>query len=201
LTAGVPGENADHAGFDPPLRIDWLEPAQLGDDLPGRLGLTILPGKQGISFRYPGRIYRRDLDEDLASLRAAGVERLVLLVDDAELRKWGNPRIVQRGVAAGVTVLRHPTPDGRPPATIAEMEAILAEIRDGRRVGNVAVACMGGVGRSGTVAACALLAAGMNAEEAIATVRAVRHPTAVETAEQERFVREFAAAAQAPERA
>ena len=36
------------------LRIDWLEPAQLGDELPGRLGLTILPGKRGVSFRYPG---------------------------------------------------------------------------------------------------------------------------------------------------
>ncbi len=201
MTADAPRENADHAGFDPPLRIDWFEPAQLGDELPGRLGLTILPGKQGVSFRYPGRVYRRDLDEDLASLRAAGVERLVLLVDDAELRKWGDPGIVQRGVAVGVTILRHPILDGHPPASVAEMTTILTDIRDGRRLGNVAVACMGGVGRSGTVAACALLQSGMTAEQAIATVRAVRHPTAVETAEQEHFVRAFAAAAQATERA
>jgi protein-tyrosine phosphatase len=80
------------------------------------------------------------------------------------------------------------------------MQAILAEIRDGRRAGNVAVACMGGVGRSGTVAACALLEAGMTPDAAIATVRAVRHPTAVETVAQERFVRSFAAATQATER-
>jgi protein-tyrosine phosphatase len=53
---------------------------------------------------------------------------------------------------------------------------------------------MGGVGRSGTVAACALLTAGITPDAAIAMVRAVRHPTAVETAEQERFVRSFAAA-------
>ena len=192
--ADAAGENADHAGFEPPLRIDWLEPAQLGDDLPGRLGLTILPGKQGVSFRYPGRVYRRDLEQDFAMLRAAGVERLVLLVDDGELARWGDPGIVERGAATGLSVLRHPMPDGHPPASIAEMEAILAEIRDGRRAGNVAVACMGGVGRSGTVAACALLAAGMTPEQAIATVRAARHPNAVETAEQERFVRAFAAA-------
>jgi protein-tyrosine phosphatase len=198
--ADAAGENADHAGFDPHLRIDWLDPAQLGDELPGRLGLTILPGKQGISYRYPGRVYRRDLDEDMASLRAAGVQRLILFVEDAELRRWSDSGIVERGAAAGVTVLRHPIPDGRPPASIEEMEAILGEIRDGRRVGNVAVACMGGVGRSGTVAACALLEAGMTPEEAIATVRAVRHPSAVETAEQERFVRSFAVAAQAAER-
>jgi protein-tyrosine phosphatase len=195
------GGNADHAGFDPPLRIDWLEPAQLGDELPGRLGLTILPGKQGVSFRYPGRVYRRDLDEDLAMLHDAGVGRLLLLVEDAELSRWSNLAIVERGAAAGVTILRHPIRDGRPPASLAEMEEMLAEIREGRQTGNVAVACMGGVGRSGTVAACALVRAGMSPHQAIATVRAVRHPTAVETAEQERFVAAFASAPQADERA
>ena len=188
------GENADHAGFDPALRIDWFEPSQLGDALPGRLGLTILPGKHGVSFRYPGKVYRRDVRQDFEFLKEAGVERLVLLVEDAELRTWGDVEIVAIGASAGVSVLRHPIPDGDPPASIADMETILAEIRDGRRMGNVAVACMGGVGRSGTVAACALLTAGITPDAAIATVRAVRHPTAVETAEQERFVRSFAAA-------
>lgn len=193
MSAGL-GGNADHAGFDPELRIDWLQPDQLRDDLPGRLGLTILPGKRGVSFRYPGRVYRRDLDKDLAMLRAAGVGRLILLVEDAELSRWSDPAIVGRGAIAGVTVLRHPIPDGQPPATAGEMEAILAEIREGRRDANVAVACMGGVGRTGTVAACALVQAGHSAEDAIEIVRGVRHPTAVETAEQERFVTAFAAA-------
>lgn len=199
--ADGPGRNADHAGFDPELRIDWLEPAQLGDELPGRLGLTILPGKQGVSYRYPGRVYRRDLDADLAMLRAAGVGRLILLVEDAELSRWSDPAIVERAAAAGVTVLRHPTPDGQPPASIGEMEQILAEVRHGRRDGNVAIACMGGVGRTGTVAACALVQAGHSPDEAIAMVRTVRHPSAVETTAQERFVTAFATAAQAGERA
>lgn len=198
--AEVSGGNGDHAGFDPELPIDWLEPEQLGGGLQGRLGLTILPGKRGISFRYPGRVYQRDLDHDFELLRAVGVERLILLVEDTELRHWSDPQIVERGSAAGVAVFRHPIPDGRPPASTAEMESILAEIQEGRATGNVAVACMGGVGRTGTVAACALLEGGMMPEEAIATVRAVRHPTAVETAEQERFVRSFAAMAQAGDR-
>ena len=194
------GGNAGHAGFEPELPIDWLDPAQLGDGLPGRVGLTILPGKRGVSFRYPGRTYRRDLDEDFALLRAVGVRRLLLLVDDAELRHWSDPGIVERGSAAGVAVIRHPIPDGQPPSSAAEMRAILKEIREGRAAGNVAVACMGGVGRTGTVAACALVEGGMTPEEAIATVRAVRHPTAVETAEQEQFVRSFAAGVQAGDR-
>jgi protein-tyrosine phosphatase len=186
------GENADHAGFDPQLPIDWLEPAQLGDGLPGRLGLTVLPGKHGASFRYPGRVYQRDLDGDFALLRASGVTRLILLVEDTELRHWSDPGIVERGVAAGVEVVRHPIPDGRAPASATELGTILSEIREARASANVAIACMGGVGRTGTVAACALVEAGMEADAAIATVRAVRHPTAVETAEQEAFVRAFA---------
>lgn len=186
------GGSADHAGFDPDLPIDWLDPVQLSDTLPGRLGLTILPGKRGTSFRYPGRVYRRDLGNDFALLRAVGVRHLILLVDDAELRQWSDPAIVERGMAAGVTVLRHPIPDGEAPGSTGEMETILSEIREARASSNVAVACMGGVGRTGTVAACALVAAGMTPDAAIATVRAVRHPTAVETAEQEQFVRSFA---------
>ena len=197
---GAGSGSSDHAGFDPHLPIDWLEPAQLGDDLPGRLGLTILPGKQGTSFRYPGRVYRRDVDGDVALLRADGVRRLILLVEDAELHHWSDPAIVQRGSAGGVEVIRHPIPDGRAPSSMGEMHRILDEIRDARTTGNVAVACMGGVGRTGTVAACALVDGGMTPHEAIATVRAVRHPTAVETAEQEDFVGSFAAERQAGER-
>jgi protein-tyrosine phosphatase len=194
------GQSADHAGFEPELPIDWLEPALLGDGLPGRLGLTILPGKQGISFRYPGRVYQRDLDRDIALLRADGVRRLILLVEDGELKHWSDPGIVERGSAGGVEVLRHPIPDGQAPGSMAEMTRILQEIREARATADVAVACMGGVGRTGTVAACALVEGGMSADEAIATVRAVRHPTAVETVEQERFVRSFRAERQAGDR-
>lgn len=190
-----PAENGDHAGFDLPLRIDWIDGDLLRDGLPGRLGLTILPGKQGVSTRYPGRTYQRDLDEDFASLGRAGVRQLMLLVDDDELARWSDPRIVERGAVMGVEVRRHPMPDGQPPADLAEMHRILGEVRAGRADGDVAIACMGGVGRTGTVAACALVEAGMEADAAIATVRSVRHPQAVETAAQEAFVRAFAARA------
>ena len=177
-----------HAGFDPQLRVDWLGPAEFGDGRPGRLGLTILPGKHGTSVRYPGRVYRRDLGDDLGALRDLGVGILVLLVTDHELVRWGDPTIVAHGREAGVEIVRHPIPDGSPPASVAAMDAIIERIGLGRGTGDVAVACMGGVGRTGTVAACALVAAGHTARAAIDRVRAVRHPTAVETAGQVAFV-------------
>lgn len=129
-------------------------------------------------------------------MREAGIVRLILLVEDGELRHWGDATIVEHGLAAGVDVRRHPIPDGAPPASSQEMDRILDEIDEARATGDVAVACMGGVGRTGVVAACALTRAGVAADLAIARVREVRHPTAVETPAQERFVRAYADALQ-----
>jgi protein-tyrosine phosphatase len=177
---------------DAPLRIDWLDAGLVGDGGRGRLGLTILPGKHGVSTRYPGRVYRRELSADLAALVAAGVRRLILLVEDSELRRWGDVAIIDRAMAVGVEILRHPMPDGGVPAGQAEMDTIIEETREGRARGNVAIACMGGVGRTGMVAACVLVADGISPDLAVARVRAVRHPEAVETAEQLAFVTGYA---------
>jgi protein-tyrosine phosphatase len=177
--------------LDPPLRIDWLDVVELEPDRPGRLGLTFLPGKRGASLRYPGRVYRRDLGLDLATLRDEGVGHLFLLVEDEELRRWGNSEIAARAAELGVVVDRRPLRDGAAPRSMQEMDELLEAVGAARAAGDVAVACMGGVGRTGTVAACALVAAGADAEQAIGRVRAVRHPTAVETAEQEAFVHAY----------
>jgi protein-tyrosine phosphatase len=53
---------------------------------------------------------------------------------------------------------------------------------------------MGGLGRSGTVAACFLVAAQMSPEAAIAAVRSARGARALETVAQEDFVVAFASA-------
>ena len=174
--------------LDPPLRVDWLAADEFADGRAGRLGLTFLPGKRGPSMRYPGRVYRRDLATDLETLRMAGVRALILLVEDHELARWGDLEIVDRARAAGLAIDRHPMPDGSAPSSADAMDSILRGLDRAREDGDAAVACMGGVGRTGTVAACALVAAGSSATDAIARVRAVRHPTAVETAGQVAFV-------------
>lgn len=179
------------AGSEPPLRVDWLDGGDLRDGLRGRLGLTFLPGKRGASLRYPGRVYRRRLADDLATLAELRVGRLVLLVEDAELDRWGDPDIVERAGDGGLRVDRYPMPDGGTPVSMAAMDRILATVTEGRVTGDVAVACMGGVGRTGLVVACALVAAGWTPADAIRRVRTVRHPEAVETAEQERFVSRY----------
>jgi protein-tyrosine phosphatase len=181
----------DEPDRDPPPRIDWIAPADIADGRPGRIGMTVLPGKHGPSLRYPGHVYRGNLNEDLDALTAAGAALLVLLVEDAELSRWGDAAIVERGAARGVRIERFPFADGGTPDDAAEMDRILDTVDVARDTGDVAVACMGGVGRTGTVAACALVAAGWDADAAMRRVRELRHPTAVETDAQERFVRTY----------
>ena len=57
-----------------------------------------------------------------------------------------------------------------------------------RRGGRICLHCMGGLGRSGTIAARLLVELGVPPEDAIRSVRAAR-PGAVKTKEQEEYVR------------
>ena len=177
---------------DPPIHVDWVDQPLVGDDLPGRLGVTILPGKRGKSIRYPGLVYRRDARTDLDRLRRLGVGLLVLLVEDHELERWGDPQLEDHAAAAGLRVRRLPIPDGDAPPSVTAVDSLLAEMTAARATEDVVIACMGGVGRSGTIAACALVAAGQTPDGAIAHLRVVRHPTAVETREQVAFVATYA---------
>jgi protein-tyrosine phosphatase len=58
---------------------------------------------------------------------------------------------------------------------------------------NVLIHCVGGLGRSGTLAACYLIRYyGLSAKDAVARVRKFRSERAVESVEQEKFIEDFA---------
>jgi protein-tyrosine phosphatase len=69
-------------------------------------------------------------------------------------------------------------------ATVVLVGAIVGHMTRGE---TVVVHCRGGLGRSGTIAACVLVARGRAPREAIHLVRNAR-PGAVEVADQEEFV-------------
>lgn len=163
------------------LRVDFIELGLLPG--PGRLGLTICPGR---------RDRGRDLAADLAALRDAGATDLVTLVTREELEWAGVPHLAAQASAAGMAVTVAPIPDQAVP-TLAEARALVGATLDALRAGRTVVAhCMGGLGRSGLVAACCLVAVGLSPPDAVAAVRRARGPRAVETTEQERFVATFA---------
>ena len=152
----------------------------------GRLGITLCPGRTDKG---------RELRVDAATLRADGVRRLFTFVTDDELAWAGVPDLVEALDAVGIAVERLPIPDQRVP-TLDEAARVVRRIEESLAAGeSVVLACMGGLGRSGMIAALALVAEGLDPDEAIARVREARGPRAVETIVQEDFVRAFAAQA------
>src|SRR2546423_12583073 len=76
----------------------------------------------------------------------------------------------------------------RLPAVVVTVERVVAAARAGK---TLVIHCRGGLGRSGLVAGCCLVAMGHPARDAIRLVRAAR-PGAVETTEQATYVETFA---------
>lgn len=77
-----------------------------------------------------------------------------------------------------------------PERAAVQIRGAFERARAGARV---EVGCAGGLGRTGTVLGCMAILAGVSPGEAVSWVRHNYDPRAVETREQERFVREFPA--------
>ncbi|WP_425145413.1 cyclin-dependent kinase inhibitor 3 family protein [Deinococcus sp.] len=167
-----------------PIHIDVI-----GTPLwPGRLGLTIAPGKVGSMF---GKTHQRDLNADLKALRAQGADSIVNLMEDDEQARWRMHGYDDAAEAAGLSVRRYPIPDMNIPSDPASFRTLVEEVYADLQAGTtVVVHCLGGLGRSGTLAACVLMRAGMNADSAISHVRHYRKG-AIE-ARQPEFIRAYA---------
>ena len=81
---------------------------------------------------------------------------------------------------------------GLPENSEVAAQQIASAFSRARRGELVEVGCLGGSGRTGTVLACMAVLAGVPSSDAVAWVRAAYRPEAVETAEQEEWVRWFA---------
>jgi len=120
--------------------------------------------------------------EQLAWLRAEGVDILVTLTEEPLPRSWID--------SAGLMGVHVPVPDWTSP-TVEQIDEVMSVI-DKAKASNmgVAVHCMAGKGRTGTILAAYFVRHGVSAEEAIRKVRDLR-PGSIEVTEQEEAIRAY----------
>lgn len=126
-----------------------------------------------------------NLEGDLEELKRHGITALVTLTE--EPLSLGGIR------KSGLAYLHLPIGDFTAP-TLEQIEQFHEFVERQLEAPNAAVAvhCLAGRGRTGTMLACYLVATDLDAETAIRTVRRLR-PGSIETSEQEDIVHSFAA--------
>jgi len=171
-----------------PILVDYL--AEEVAPFRGRIGLTFAPGKY-----QPGGTtahWERDLSIDSRDLAEKYNTRLLVsLVEDHELRELKIEGLVAACEARGVRVLRAPFKDQGVPSFDLAKAAVTAVLESAARGENAVIHCKGGLGRTGLIAACAVVALGIDPATAMRAVRKARKD-AIENPRQEDFVRAFA---------
>lgn len=170
------------------IHVDFLKSDLLS--LPGKIGLTNVPGKRSAASRT---IDKRNLQTDLANLRDHyQIDHLVCLLESQELHELSISDLLAQAQRRRMTAEQFEIPDDGLPSPIQEfassVERVTKFIAEGQ---SVVIHCRGGKGRTGLFAACCLVQLGYSPDEAIAWVRKAR-PGAIEAAIQEDYVRHFA---------
>ena len=160
-----------------------------------QLGLSICPGKVD-PWAYSGPCVR-DLVTDVETIRQWGANHVVTLLEGAELEYLQVPALGEAVRKAGMAWHHWEVIDGSALRTRRDTQAdqwreecaaLLQALDRGEKI---FIHCRGGLGRTGTLAARLLIARGLEPEAAIREVRAAR-PGAIETEEQEEYLREGA---------
>ena len=145
-----------------PLGFVWLEP--------GRLAGTPLPGAVN------------DMDNDLAALKRVGISHLITLTE----RDLPQDALKRHGLAN----LHLPTRDHEAPS-LGQIQMLLKRMETLMAQGEVlAVHCLAGRGRTGTVLAAWWIREGLTAQEALRRVRLL-DAHYVQSAEQEAFLQRY----------
>ena len=145
------------------LAYDFVQPK----DVKGKIFLTCFPGRKGTEVTYSESIFL----EDLNNFNSLSCNTILSLVEDL---KWMHMPIEDLKA-----------PDRQFNEKWETTKVLLKnDLIEGK---NIVIHCMGGKGRSGTIAAILLIEFGEDNKKAIEIVREKRKG-AIETEEQEKFI-------------
>ncbi|MDY7023881.1 MAG: cyclin-dependent kinase inhibitor 3 family protein [Cyanobacteriota bacterium] len=182
--------NSVRTSENDPITVDFLPLEHIPH--PGKIGLTFAPGKkhQGMHFMWD-----RSLALDLDRLRNNyQTDTLVSLIEPHEFEAVQIPDLLPQAQARGIQTVWFPIRDMSIPTSMDELILLVQKIlRNAKQNQTVVIHCMGGLGRTGVIAACCLVGLGCSAEDAIQIVRQTREYT-IETQQQEDYVFKFAQA-------
>jgi protein-tyrosine phosphatase len=132
------------------------------------------------------------LEMEVNEWKNSGVDVVVSLLEHEEVSELGLQREAELCRSGGIDFISFPIPDRGLPESRREASQIAqllaAGLRDGR---SVAIHCRAGIGRSSVIAACVLICSGIEAEEALALIRASRGLIVPDTDEQRDWVVAF----------
>lgn len=167
-----------------PLQIDAVTVPKTG----AMIGMTFCPGMK--ENAAPERAWDRDLDRDLAEIKAWGASALVSLLEGYEFEVLGVSEFPEKIKASGLEWHHLPIMNRDIPYEdfeklwVTNGPQLRRRLRQGERI---VLHCKNGLGRTGMIAARLLVELGEYAEAAIRRVRSAR-PGAIETLQQKQNV-------------
>ena len=162
---------------------DYVQPK----DVKGKIFLTCFPGRSGAKVSFEEDIFLEELN-NFSSLNSNTV---VTLVEDSEIEKLCDKKFFVRKIYSHnlkwihMPIVDLKSPDHKFMDKWQTTKVLLKnDLIEGK---NIILHCMGGKGRTGTIAAILLIEFGEKYKEAIKIVREKRKG-AIETKEQEEFI-------------
>jgi protein-tyrosine phosphatase len=128
------------------------------------------------------------LDDEASAWRQADLDVIVSLLENEEAGQMDLLGERQAAEDHALRFISFPIPDRGVPASLHEAASLIAGITAQLEAGkNVAIHCRQGIGRSGLIAAGALIAAGTSPDEAMQIVSSARGISVPETTDQRRW--------------
>jgi len=158
------------------MRVYWVE-------APWNGRLAIVPRPRGGDW----------LDDEISRWRESGIDVVVSFLTPAEEAEFALENEGEVSEAHGIRFVSFPIPDQEVPVSQTAASVLLHDLEQALVEGKtVAVHCRQSVGRSAMIAAALLVAAGEEPRVAFEKIGKARGCKVPETAEQERWVANFA---------